>query len=186
MSNSGAAKRLDIQGLRAVAVVAVILFHAKLPISGGYFGVDVFFVISGFVISLNYLAEPYLSRGFLMGFYKRRFFRLFPALAFMICVVLAASVFFISPFGLTDLTGQTALGATFAISNFVILRTSNGYFAHSSEMNPLLHTWSLSVEEQFYLVVPLVLALVFLAVSKRIQGKLRTIVLTVWVCCTLR
>ena len=153
-------RRLDIQGLRALAVIFVIAFHAGLPVPGGFVGVDVFFVISGFVITAllhrEWLAKGRISLG---SFYKRRFLRLTPALAVLVLVTMVVSMFLLSPFGTQQSAAQTGTGAMLLFANFAIVFNSGGYFSPSAEQNPLLNTWSLSVEEQFYLVFPVVLLL---------------------------
>lgn len=149
-------RRLDIQGLRAIAVIFVVAFHAGLPIPGGFVGVDVFFVISGFVIT-GVIRREWLSTGsFKFGrFYLRRFKRLTPALAFMVATTLILSFGLLSPFpaGGQQIAAQTGIGAMILLANLAVAPTGS-YFAPPAESNPLLHTWSLSVEEQFYLVFP--------------------------------
>ena len=153
-------RRRDIQGLRAVAVLLVVAFHARLPLPGGFVGVDVFFVISGFVITAM-LQREWLAHGRIRfrEFYVRRFKRLTPALALMVTVTVIASALLLSPLGAQQTTAQTAIGAMLLVANVVIARTTGGYFDAPAEANPLLNTWSLSVEEQFYLAFPFVLVL---------------------------
>ena len=153
-------RRPDVQGLRAVAVLSVIAFHAGLPVPGGFAGVDVFFVISGFVITAM-LAREIRARGRIHfgQFYLRRFKRLTPALALMLSVTLLMSAALLGPFGTQQVAAQTGLGAVLLVANFVIATTTGGYFDAPAETNPLLHTWSLSVEEQFYLFFPALLGL---------------------------
>jgi peptidoglycan/LPS O-acetylase OafA/YrhL len=161
--------RLDIQGLRAIAVLSVIAFHAGLPVRAGFLGVDVFFVISGFVITAM-LQREWLRHGRISfaRFYSRRFKRLAPALALMVSVTMVLTFALLSPFGPQQTAAATAAGAMFSVSNVVIAMTTGGYFDASAETNPLLNTWSLSVEEQFYLIFPIVLACSwFLASPKR-------------------
>ncbi|MEI7439732.1 MAG: acyltransferase, partial [Thermoleophilia bacterium] len=153
-------RRDDIQGLRAVAVLMVVAFHAGLPIPGGFIGVDVFFVISGFVITaMLYRESLQIGRIRFGRFYFRRFKRLTPALALMVSVVVVVSALVLSPIGAQAPVAQTAIGAMFLVANYVIARYSGGYFDTGAEKNPLLHTWSLSVEEQFYLIFPALIAL---------------------------
>src|SRR5579862_3043944 len=150
--------RPDIDGLRAIAVIAVVGFHAfpqYLP--GGFVGVDVFFVISGFLISgiiFKHLRDSDFS---LSDFYARRARRILPAL----CVVLAACLLFgfyaLLPDEFTILGKHVAAAAAFA-ANLAFWRDS-GYFAPAAQFEPLLHLWSLGIEEQFYLLWPLVLLL---------------------------
>jgi peptidoglycan/LPS O-acetylase OafA/YrhL len=156
-------RRLDIQGLRALAVLLVVAFHAGLPMSGGFVGVDVFFVISGFVIT-GLLVRQWSAQGRIDfgDFYSRRIRRLLPALALVVCVTCALSVLLQPPNGEQQQTAQTAIGAMLLSANIVIPRLSDNYFARSATANPLLHTWSLSVEEQFYLGFP---ALLFLGLG---------------------
>ena len=152
--------RPEIDGLRALAVIPVIFFHAGFDaFGGGFVGVDVFFVISGYLITSIILRERDSGSFTLAGFYERRARRLLPALF----LVLACCI----PFGILILTPpvfeQFALGlvgsATFS-SNALFLLAETTYFSSAhSELNPLLHTWSLAVEEQFYLVYPLFLLL---------------------------
>jgi peptidoglycan/LPS O-acetylase OafA/YrhL len=159
--------RADIDGLRAIAVLSVVFFHAGLGVGGGFVGVDVFFVISGFLITSLILRD--LDRGSfsIVEFWERRARRIFPALAVVVIVTLIAGWFLMLPFGL-QVIGQSAVALTVFASNIQFWRTS-GYFDPAAEENPLLHTWSLSVEEQFYLIVPLLLCLVF---ALRFQRRL--------------
>ena len=149
--------RPDIQGLRAIAVLVVVAFHAGLPLSGGFTGVDIFFVISGFVITGLILRDHIAGTFRPATFFVRRAKRLLPALALMCAVVLVMSLLFLSPFGPQEQAANTAIGAMLLVANMVILRTQGDYFDAAAEANPLLHTWSLSVEEQFYLVFPFIL-----------------------------
>ena len=148
-------RRGDIQGLRAVAVLLVVAFHAQLPLPGGFVGVDVFFAISGFVITAMLMREwAATGRIAFRHFYFRRFLRLTPALALTVTVVAAASILLQNPFGAQQTTARTGLGAMFLSANFAIAHAAGDYFAANSITNPLLNTWSLSVEEQFYLAFP--------------------------------
>lgn len=168
MSVSGrASRRADVQGLRAVAVLLVVAFHADLPIPGGFVGVDVFFVISGFVITALILRQVNDSTFSPATFYARRIRRLAPAMALMILVVFVLALLFQSPLGEQQITAHTGAGAMFLLANIVILRSTGGYFDAAAEANPLLHTWSLSVEEQFYLVFPLLILAVVVVVARR-------------------
>jgi peptidoglycan/LPS O-acetylase OafA/YrhL len=153
-------RRLDIQGLRAVAVLMVVAFHAGLPVHGGFVGVDVFFVISGFVITGLLQREWAAAERVRFGaFYVRRFKRLTPALALMVGSTAVASALFLSPLGPQQTVAKTAVGAMLLTANRAIAATTGGYFDPPAASNPLLNTWTLSVEEQFYLAFPALLAL---------------------------
>jgi peptidoglycan/LPS O-acetylase OafA/YrhL len=149
-------QRNDIDGLRAVAVLPVVLFHYNFLklMPGGYVGVDIFFVISGFLITriiYDGIGDGTYS---IADFYYRRVRRIFPALfaMFAFCLVTAFLISF--PNDAHDV-GNSVLASTFFVSN-ILFYLSSGYFDQASEINPLLHTWSLSVEEQFYVLFPLV------------------------------
>jgi peptidoglycan/LPS O-acetylase OafA/YrhL len=160
-------RRLDVQGLRAVAVLSVVAYHAGLPVRGGFVGVDVFFVISGFVITAM-LRREWESTGRISfaAFYKRRFKRLTPALAVVVAVTAVTAGLVMSPLGPQQRVSETGLGAMALIANWVIASTTGGYFDAPAATNPLLHTWSLSVEEQFYLLFPALLALGWLVAAR--------------------
>ncbi len=138
----------------------VVAFHSGAPIPGGFVGVDVFFVISGFVIAVM-LQREWRSTGRVRfgRFYLRRFKRLTPALALMLSTTMFLSLVFLSPLGTQQDTSRTAIGAVFLGANLVIAKITGGYFDLEAETNALLNTWSLSVEEQFYLAFPLLLVL---------------------------
>jgi len=164
----GSNRRLDIQSLRAIAVILVVGFHSGLPIPGGFVGVDIFFVISGFVITSILLREnKRYGRISWRRFYLKRFKRLAPALALVITVILISSVFLLSPSGTQQIVAQTGIGAILLGANLVIPQTTGGYFDPLGDTNPLLHTWSLSVEEQFYLFFPLIFVLGWLLSRER-------------------
>jgi peptidoglycan/LPS O-acetylase OafA/YrhL len=152
--------REDLDGLRALAVLPVVLFHAGFGLlSGGYVGVDVFFVISGYLITDHLYKEVQGGRIDIARFYERRIRRIFPAFFFVVASVLIAGLFLLLPLELTDLS-KSALAATFSVSNFWFYFDS-GYFSAAAETKPLLHTWSLAVEEQFYLLWPPALWLLY-------------------------
>ncbi len=160
-----------MDGLRAVAVLPVILFHAGFAaFEGGYVGVDVFFVISGYLITSILAAD--LDRGTysIATFYERRARRILPALFFVIAVSLPMAWRWLTPEDLKDF-GQSIVGVTLFSSNVLFWRES-GYFATAAELKPLLHTWSLAVEEQFYLFFPLLLALVWKVARARVLAVL--------------
>ncbi len=153
--------RPDIDGLRAVAVLAVVLHHLSAPlVPGGYVGVDVFFVISGYLITSIISREIAQGTFTFARFYERRARRIFPALFAVVSVTLAASYFVLLPSDMLA-TLRAALGTLFFASNIVFWREmADGYFAATDAgLNPLLHTWSLSVEEQFYVFFPILLML---------------------------
>lgn len=134
-------RRADIQGLRAIAVLAVIAYHAGLPLPGGFTGVDIFFVISGFVITEMLLREKVASGTIkLSKFYLRRFRRLMPALALMVSATIIAGWLLYTSESAQNLTAQTGLGAMFFGANIVIALTTGNYFDAPAEANPLLHT----------------------------------------------
>jgi peptidoglycan/LPS O-acetylase OafA/YrhL len=154
------AYRADIDGLRAVAVVAVVAFHAfpgALP--GGFIGVDIFFVISGFLISTIVFSNLEHSRFSVRDFYIRRIRRIFPALIVVLCAGLAFGWYALLQDEFARLGKHVAGGAAF-ILNFVFLKES-GYFDTAAAAKPMLHLWSLSIEEQFYLFWPLLVAYVW-------------------------
>lgn len=150
--------RADIDGLRAIAVLLVVLFHAKLPIPGGFVGVDVFFVISGFLITCILDKEIRELRFSYVSFYVRRIKRLIPALFFMLIIVAAYCSYYLMPEDLMSF-GKTAVLSMLGISNFYFYLHTN-YF-ESSSTEPLLHTWSLAVEEQYYIFWPLILMVIY-------------------------
>jgi len=169
--------RLDIQGLRAVAVLLVVAFHIGLPVAG-FVGVDVFFVISGFVITTLLLREIDRSGSFdILRFWRRRFIRLMPALALLVTVVAIAAWLFLLP-QQRELTAFTGLGSMLLVANVVIARNTGGYFDPPADSNPLLNTWSLSVEEQFYIVFPIALLLT-LVLLRRFVSKRTALAVTV-------
>ena len=146
-----------IDGLRAIAVLSVILFHLDFVdwLPGGFTGVDMFFVISGYVISQSLWVRRELTLGrYLADFYRRRLLRIMPALLVVLSVSSVLSAMLMPPFWLSDLFNSTGLAAFFGLSNFVLAWNTDTYFSPSAELNPYLHTWSLGVEEQFYIVFP--------------------------------
>jgi peptidoglycan/LPS O-acetylase OafA/YrhL len=158
--------RLDVQGLRGVAVIAVILYHSNEIVNGGFVGVDIFFVISGFVISSLLMREYMLSGAIdFMNFYKKRYKRLAPALIFVIVFTLSFGFVFLTNIE-KFIVAKTAMANLVVSSNIYIAITTSDYFDNPAEKNPLLHTWSLSVEEQFYLVFPLLIYVVWRLLRK--------------------
>ena len=166
--------RSDIDGLRALAVISVVIFHAfSWLIPGGYAGVDVFFVISGYLITTNILNGLNESTFTIQGFYQRRVRRIFPALVTMLALVYAFGWFVLLASEYRQLGKHVGSGASF-ISN-IILWQESGYFDTSSAVKPLTHLWSLGIEEQFYIVWPLLLWVIF---KLRLPVLVSTVVLT--------
>lgn len=152
--------RKDIDGLRAIAVIAVVLYHAFPElIHGGFIGVDIFFVISGFLISRIILLELGENCFSFSNFYRRRIVRIFPALLITLIPFVLFGWLVLSPEEFRQLSKHTLGGATFT-SNFMYLSES-GYFDNASITKPLLHLWSLSIEEQFYIIWPLLIVFAF-------------------------
>ena len=156
LSSSGITYRSDIDGLRAIAVLCVLIFHAfPKYLKGGFIGVDIFFVISGYLISGIILSDLDRKKFSFRQFYIRRIRRIFPVLATVLFSCLAFGWFALTADELNQLGKHVAAGAGF-ISNLVLWNEA-GYFDNSAETKPLLHLWSLGIEEQFYLVWPLLL-----------------------------
>lgn len=145
--------RQDIQGLRAIAVLAVVIFHiVPFGLTGGYLGVDVFFVISGYVISLKIQRDVQQKQFSVTHFYLARMKRLLPALLLMLLVTTLVATALLLPSELQQYS-VNLLASVFFVSNFMLM-AQDGYFSQSSENNPLLHLWSLAVEEHYYLFFP--------------------------------
>lgn len=148
--------RPEIDGLRALAVIPVILFHAGFEIfSGGFVGVDVFFVISGYLITSIIIEDLEHSRFNLLHFYERRARRILPALFFIMIFCFPFALVWMLPNQMKDFS-QSLIAVSLFVSNFLFW-VEDGYFGPNSEEKPLLHTWSLAVEEQFYLLFPIFL-----------------------------
>jgi peptidoglycan/LPS O-acetylase OafA/YrhL len=145
-----------IGGLRALAVLSVVLFHvhaAWLP--GGFVGVDVFFVISGFVVAHSVHGKAQASfRDYYLWFYRRRFLRILPAILLFVLVAAFLGVLFIPAAPASKFIELTGIASIFGASNFALLWKAGDYFAASTEYNTFTHTWSLAVEEQYYLLFP--------------------------------
>jgi peptidoglycan/LPS O-acetylase OafA/YrhL len=174
------AKLDSIQGLRALAVLLVIAYHYGLPVKNGFIGVDVFFVISGFVITQSLMRNRTNSRGKdLVNFYIKRIARLFPAFIVVFLITMVAVFLVYSPnVEVQQNAIKGSLGAMLALSNFAIPRISGGYFGASGESNPFLHTWSLSVEEQFYFIYPLLFFFLLSLTQRNNSKRLQNLILT--------
>ena len=152
--------RPEIDGLRAIAILPVIFYHAGFHLfSGGYVGVDIFFVISGYLISSIILSEIETGKFSLLNFYQRRARRILPALFCVILISIPFAWFILLPADL-ELFGNSAFSALTFWSNYIFYFEID-YFETSSKLKPLLHTWSLSIEEQFYIIYPLLLIFFF-------------------------
>ena len=157
--------RREIDGLRVLAVLPVILYHAGFEtLSGGFVGVDVFFVISGYLITTIILAELEQGKFSIVNFYERRARRILPALFLVMLVCIPAAWFWLLPSDMKNFS-QSLVSVSFFVSNILFWHQS-GYFDASAELKPLLHTWSLAVEEQYYVICPLFLML-FWRLGKR-------------------
>ena len=159
--------RGEIDGLRAIAVIPVVFFHAGFNLfSGGYVGVDVFFVISGYLITTIIFKELENKTFSLANFYERRARRILPALIFVIIITTILSFIFLTRSELSAYFSSVIATLLF-FSNFYFWKTSP-YFSSESDLEPLLHTWSLSIEEQFYVLFPLLLIFFFKYLKKYI------------------
>lgn len=174
---SQSAYRPDIDGLRAIAVISVLLFHLDIAVfSGGFIGVDVFFVISGFLITRLIVEEINETGSFsFLNFYVRRIRRLFPAFLCVLILTLITATILFSPADLQNL-GGSALHSVFSVSNIYFWKEA-GYFDDAIKLNPLLHTWSLSVEEQFYLVWPALI--LFVASRWGMQAVIKALIVII-------
>lgn len=173
--------RADIDGLRSIAVLSVVLHHLSgelLP--GGFVGVDIFFVISGFLITSQIYKEIDEQSFSIQQFYKRRINRILPALSVVIAITLCAGFVLLSPSDLV-LLAKSALASFFGLSNLFFWRDYGNYFASNSAEAPLLHTWSLGVEEQFYFIWPLLLLLLVKLFNRRILVVLAILLLGAFV-----
>src|ERR1700678_305372 len=148
--------RRDIDGLRAIAVLSVVGFHCGIPwLHGGFVGVGIFFVISGYLICSIIYRDLQVGTFSIARFYERRFKRIIPALSVVLISCLALAALVLSPVEARSL-GESTFATAISASNFLFWRQS-GYFDASSGLKPLLMTWSLAVEEQFYFAFPLIM-----------------------------
>jgi len=161
--------RADIDGLRAVSVFLVILFHVDLSLfSGGFIGVDIFFVISGYLITSS-INKQILSNSFsFKEFYLRRIRRIIPVLVFVLLIITIPAYLFLFPNDFESYS-RTLLHSMLSTNNFYLWSANNDYFAQNTEVMPLLHTWSLSVEEQFYFIWPILLLLLHRFINLNIR-----------------
>ncbi len=163
--------RADVDGLRAVAILPVLSFHAGLGASGGFIGVDIFFVISGYLIAGLILKDLDLGKFSIFEFWERRIRRILPAVAVVALATLAIGALLFLPQDFRNL-GQSSLYQALLAANIYFWRDS-GYFAQGADVKPLLHTWSLAVEEQFYLLFPFLL----MAISRFCRKWLTALIL---------
>ena len=167
--------RKDIDGLRAIAVGSVILFHANFRdawVPGGFYGVDIFFVISGFLIGRILFAEVSSGTYSILRFYERRARRILPALLVVLLVSYLFARVLLAPLEFGDFRNSVA--ATLAFASNIYFWLHSGYFEAASELKPLLHTWSLGVEEQYYILFPL---LVVALRNSRVRVRVHVLVL---------
>jgi len=166
--------RPEIDGLRTISVFAVIIYHANFILfghslfQGGFIGVDIFFVISGYLITTLILKEIYKTNQFSFKyFYERRIRRILPVLLFVTIITSIISYFILLPSSLIDF-GKSILGVISFGSNFYFWITGSVYGEESELLKPLLHTWSLSIEEQFYILFPIFLIIIIKNIGNRI------------------
>jgi peptidoglycan/LPS O-acetylase OafA/YrhL len=169
----GARYIAEIDGLRAIAVLAVLAYHLRpgyLP--GGFAGVDLFFAISGFVVTGSMQGRDFTGlRDMLAYFYRRRLARIVPALVVMLPFAAIGMVLFATQQNLVQQAGRTGLWAALGLSNLYLFANDGSYFDPQQELNPFLHTWTLGVEEQFYLAFPLILLLCASRPSSRARRR---------------
>ena len=160
--------RLELNGLKAIAVIFLILFHSNLEIfGGGYIGIDVLFVISGYLITRSLINELDLKIFSMSSFHEKRFRRILPTLIIVIIFSIIFSFFFLYPYQIEDFS-NSILFTTTLTSNFYFWKNTGGYFSGSfAEQMPLLHTWSIAAQEQFYLFFPL-----FFLLARRLGYKI--------------
>jgi peptidoglycan/LPS O-acetylase OafA/YrhL len=162
--------RADIDGLRALAVALVVLYHAKFPVPGGFIGVDIFFVISGYLITNIIYRETRDNNFSFLNFYKRRIKRLLPAYIFLLVILFVYCKMYLMQDELISFA-KSSVYSLLGVSNFYFF-SGTGYF-NSTAYEPLLHTWSLSVEEQFYVIWPFIVFML-----ARYAGKKRAIIIS--------
>jgi peptidoglycan/LPS O-acetylase OafA/YrhL len=180
MNILGLGYRAEIDGMRAIAILGVVFYHAGHLIPGGYVGVDVFFVISGYLITSLILKDIHAGRFSYSDFLERRIRRIFPALSFVVLVTVLSGAIIMTPEDYLDLA-KSSIAQLIAVANFYFWRSGN-YFGPAAEEKPLLHTWSLAVEEQFYLLLPLILLSI---ISFGRNKRPRLLILTLTICLIL-
>jgi len=148
--------RPEIDGLRALAVIGVVLYHIGLGFPGGYVGVDVFFVISGYLITGIIVKDLHNGTFSMLDFWVRRIRRILPAVTVVVLACLIAGYFTMDEVQYRAL-GRSATAQSLMVGNIYFYRNASDYFASNTDILPLLHTWSLAVEEQFYVFFPLLL-----------------------------
>ena len=160
--------RADIEGLRAVGILLIVGYHAGIPgFSGGFIGVDVFFVVSGYLITRHLLADSADRGKVAFGtFWARRIRRLVPGLGLMVAATLTACLLIVAPFDMLEITKEATASALY-VSNLLFAQNAQNYFGANPNKSPFLHTWSLGVEEQFYLFWPFVIAGILLMTRRR-------------------
>jgi peptidoglycan/LPS O-acetylase OafA/YrhL len=160
--------RADIEGLRAVAILLIVGYHAGIPgFSGGFIGVDVFFVVSGYLITRRLLTDSADNGSVAFGtFWARRIRRLVPGLGLMVAATLIASFLIVAPFDMLEITKEATASALY-VSNILFAQNVENYFGSDPNTSPFLHTWSLGVEEQFYLLWPFVVFGILLVTRRR-------------------
>jgi peptidoglycan/LPS O-acetylase OafA/YrhL len=166
--------RPEIDGLRAIAVFSVIFYHADLQLfgkklfSGGFLGVDIFFVISGYLITSIIFKEIYFTNKFsFTKFYEKRIRRIIPPFIFVILCSLPFAYYALLPSFLIEFS-KSIISSVFFISNFYFYSEENNYWKESSKEIPFLHTWSLSIEEQFYIIFPIIIFIIYKLFRKKI------------------
>lgn len=174
--------RREIDGLRALAVVPVILFHAGFTaFSGGYVGVDVFFVISGYLITSIILREKEADKFTIKNFYERRMRRIFPALFVVLLACIVPAYFWMISSKLQEFS-EAVIAVVFFVSNILFWRRT-GYFESVTDENPLLHTWSLAVEEQYYVFFPIFIILFWRLGRRNMAAMLAVVALVSFALC---
>ncbi len=174
IASHSAKYRPDVDGLRAVAVLAVLFFHTEFaPFRSGFVGVDIFYVISGYLITSILVRELREGKFSILSFYERRMRRIFPALYTVLLFCIVGGTILFDPKEMTAF-GKTLLSTTLFVSNFYFWHSAQplGYFDTTAGPQVLLHTWSLSVEEQFYLFFPVTLFLLYRWTKGRVNALL--------------